>query len=169
MHGDSTAEHRQNPHVQSYLMATDQVPPDSPLITPLQLYPWLQCLQHMCLYNSHKPENPYWKLDLLHMMLALVAVAVLEMSLLQCMCMQEGLEVLQQDGLVFECYESLHDTVWNSELGSAVAIFKAGYTIDSLMLKYQGANWSNTNNWNCNAGCVSLTQMLCVSILTAFA
>lgn len=69
------------------------------------------------------------------------------------MYLQEGLRILQEDGLVFKCYESLHDTVWNSELGSSVAIFKAGYTIDSLMLKYQGADWTNLDNWNCNAGC----------------
>ncbi|KAL3163355.1 hypothetical protein ABBQ32_009744 [Trebouxia sp. C0010 RCD-2024] len=88
LHGDLTASRRQNPHVQSYMMATDQ----------------------------------------------------------------EGLKILQDDGLVFKCYESLHDTVWNSELGSSVAIFKAGYTIDSLMLKYRGADWSDTSNWNCNGG-----------------
>ena len=66
--------------------------------------------------------------------------------------LQEGLRVLQEDGLVFKCYETLHDTVWNSELGSSVAIFAAGYTIDSLMLKYQGMDWQNKANWDCNAG-----------------
>ena len=55
---------------------------------------------------------------------------------------------------MFKCYESLHDTVWNSELGSSLAIFKAGYTIDSLMLKYQGADWTSSDNWNCSAGWV---------------
>lgn len=64
---------------------------------------------------------------------------------------------------MFKCYESLHDTVWNSELGSSVAIFKAGYTIDSLMLKYQGADWTNLDNWNCNAGCAhKLSCLACV-------
>lgn len=53
---------------------------------------------------------------------------------------------------MFKCYETLHDTVWNSELGSSVAIFNAGYTIDSLLLKYQGADWRDKGNWNCNAG-----------------
>ena len=60
--------------------------------------------------------------------------------------------MLQDDGLVFQCYASLHDTVWNSELGSSVAIFNAGFTIDSLMLKYQGVDWLDTANWDCNAG-----------------
>ena len=53
---------------------------------------------------------------------------------------------------MFKCYETLHDTVWNSELGSSLAIFNAGYTIDSLLLKYQGADWLDKDNWNCNAG-----------------
>ena len=84
------------------------------------------------------------------------------------MCLQEGLNILQEDSLVFECYESLHDTVWNSELGSSVAIFKAGYTIDSLMLKYQGADWTNSDNWNCNAGYVYNLCLFC-SVLLCFA
>ena len=66
--------------------------------------------------------------------------------------LQEGLRVLQDDGSVFQCYESIQDTIWNSELGSSVAIFNAGFTIDSLMLKYQGVDWLDTANWNCNAG-----------------
>ena len=55
--------------------------------------------------------------------------------------------------MVFRCYKSHHD---NSELRASAAIFKAGYTIDSLMLKYQGADWSNARNWNCNAGYAAL-------------
>ena len=66
--------------------------------------------------------------------------------------LQEGLRVLKENGLVFKCYERLYDTVWNSELGSSAAIFNAGYTIDSLMLKYQGADWLNRANWKCNDG-----------------
>ena len=57
---------------------------------------------------------------------------------------------------MFKCYKSLHDTVWNSELGSSLAIFNAGYTIDSLMLKYQNVDWSNTKNWFCNARCMHI-------------
>jgi len=57
-----------------------------------------------------------------------------------------------EDKLVFKCYESLHDTIWNSELGASGAMFNAGYGIDSLMLKYQGIDWLDRDNWNCNAG-----------------
>ncbi len=51
-----------------------------------------------------------------------------------------------EDGLVFKCYESLYDTVSHSELGASAAILKAGYSIDSLMLKYKGVNWLDPNN-----------------------
>lgn len=37
-------------------------------------------------------------------------------------------------------------------MGSSAAILQAGYSIDSLMLRYQGVDWRDTNNWACNAG-----------------
>jgi hypothetical protein len=30
-------------------------------------------------------------------------------------------------------------------------ILKAGYTLDSLQLKYQGVNWTDPTNWRCNS------------------
>lgn len=29
-------------------------------------------------------------------------------------------------------------------------VLEAGYTLDTLQLKYQGVNWTDTANWNCN-------------------
>ena len=51
---------------------------------------------------------------------------------------------------VFECHADLRHAIYHAELGSARAIFQAGYTIDSLMLRYQGVNWRDTSTWNCN-------------------
>ena len=65
---------------------------------------------------------------------------------------QIGLEVLQRDGQVFACYENLHDTIYYAELGSSLAVLKAGYNIDSLMKRYQGVDWRDKSNWRCNAG-----------------
>ena len=73
---------------------------------------------------------------------------------------QVGLKVLLEDEKVFACYDSLHDTVFHAELGSSLAILRAGYTLDTLMLKYQGADWRDTANWACNGGCASLC-LLC--------
>ena len=64
--------------------------------------------------------------------------------------MQVGLGILQRDGNVFKCFGSVLDAVWHAELGSSAAIFDAGYTIDSLMLRYQGVDWTNSANHGCN-------------------
>lgn len=67
-------------------------------------------------------------------------------------CLQVGLKALQDDGRVFACYDNMADTIYNAEVGASRIIFEQGYTIDSLMLKYQDVDWTNTTNWNCNAG-----------------
>lgn len=65
---------------------------------------------------------------------------------------QVGLAILQQAGEVFACYADLHDTIFYAELGSSLAILEAGYNIDSLMMRYQGVDWRDKSNWQCNAG-----------------
>jgi hypothetical protein len=60
---------------------------------------------------------------------------------------------LTDDGRVFACYKDIHDTIWHAEVGSTKAILDAGYTIDTLMLRYQGVNWTDPANWQCNGGC----------------
>ena len=65
---------------------------------------------------------------------------------------QVGLRVLREDGRVLACYEAMSDTIFHAEVGSSAAIMDRGYTIDSLMLRYQGIDWRNQSNWNCTAG-----------------
>ena len=67
---------------------------------------------------------------------------------------QIGLGLLRQAGAVLQCYTDIHDAIWHAELGSSKAILDAGYSIDSLMLRYQGVDWRDTANWECNAGWV---------------
>lgn len=62
------------------------------------------------------------------------------------------MKILQQAGNVFSCYEDMWDTIYFSELGSSLAVLNAGYTIDSLMLRYKGIDWRNQTNWGCNNG-----------------
>jgi hypothetical protein len=45
------------------------------------------------------------------------------------------------------------NTIYYSELGSATAILRAGYNIDCLMAKYQGVDWRDRSNWECNLRC----------------
>ena len=75
-------------------------------------------------------------------------------SWLQLSWVQVGLQLLIDEGSVFECYDTLQDVVWFSEVGASRAILKAGYSIDCLMLKYVGVDWHNKSNWDCNAWCV---------------
>eukprot|EP01026_Neomeris_dumetosa_P033245 TRINITY_DN2648_c1_g2_i2.p1 TRINITY_DN2648_c1_g2~~TRINITY_DN2648_c1_g2_i2.p1 ORF type:complete len:379 (-),score=31.30 TRINITY_DN2648_c1_g2_i2:28-1068(-) len=85
--GDPSGEWRTNPHVQSYVMATDRI----------------------------------------------------------------GMDILIEDGRVLQSYESFWDTIYHSELGASLAIMRAGYNVDSFMMRYQQVNWVDKVNWACNA------------------
>ena len=63
-----------------------------------------------------------------------------------------ALELLQRNGSVFKCHASLQDTVFHAEVGASRVLLDAGYTIDSLMLRYQGVEWRDKANWGCNGG-----------------
>jgi len=66
--------------------------------------------------------------------------------------LQVGMKVLEEDGRVLACYENMSDTIFHAEVGASAAIMGQGYTIDSLMLRYQGIDWRNHSSWDCNAG-----------------
>ena len=68
-------------------------------------------------------------------------------------CDQVGMKVLLDKTSVFQCHKGRWDAIFFSELGSSWAILTAGYNLDSLMLRYQGVDWRNKDNWNCNARC----------------
>merc|ERR1711865_323224 len=61
-----------------------------------------------------------------------------------------GLEVLLDTGTVFQSHPDKLSAIINGEYGMNIAIFKAGYTIDSLLLAYQEMDWTNRSNWGCN-------------------
>lgn len=62
-----------------------------------------------------------------------------------------GLNAMWEEGSVFECYSNMWDVIYYAELGSTWAVLSAGYGIDSLMLRYQGIDWTNLDTWDCNA------------------
>ena len=45
---------------------------------------------------------------------------------------------------------SMWDTIYHSEVGASRAVLNAGYTLDSLMLRYKNVDWRNQSNWGCN-------------------
>lgn len=60
---------------------------------------------------------------------------------------REGMAVLRRSGTVFNCWGSLDEVIQHSEVGTSQVIFAAGWSIDSLMLRYQvsggaGAAWA---------------------------
>lgn len=63
---------------------------------------------------------------------------------------QVGLKVWEMDENVFKCWSSMWDVIWHGELGSSLAMLKAGYNLDSFMLRYQGIDWLDPANWGCN-------------------
>jgi len=63
---------------------------------------------------------------------------------------QVGLQVLLDRKTVFQSHPGKVSAILNGEYGMNIAIFKAGYTIDSLLLAYQGLDWTNRSNWGCN-------------------
>lgn len=65
------------------------------------------------------------------------------------------MDLLQRNGSVFACHASLQDTVFQAEVGASRILLDAGYNIGSLMLRYQGIDWRDKANWNCNGGCVA--------------
>ena len=52
-------------------------------------------------------------------------------------------------GKVFNCWGHIHETIIESEIGASKSIMDAGYTIDSLMLRYQVRGG---NRWCASAG-----------------
>lgn len=62
---------------------------------------------------------------------------------------QVGLGILRKEG-AFKCYATQAETVQHSEIGGSAAILRWGYSIDSLMLKYQGVDWRDAKNHKCN-------------------
>lgn len=65
---------------------------------------------------------------------------------------QEALQILKKDNTVLNCYNDRWDAVYFGELGSSLAVLKAGKNIDSLIPKYQGVDWRTQANWGCNGG-----------------
>ena len=61
-----------------------------------------------------------------------------------------------KDGNVFLCHNDRWNTIYFSEIGSSAAILASGYNIDCFMTRYQGVNWRDTGNWNCNQRWVAL-------------
>ena len=61
------------------------------------------------------------------------------------------MQILKDTELVFHCHTTWEDAVLHAELASSKAILDAGYNIGSLMIRYQGVDFRDQKNWECNA------------------
>jgi hypothetical protein len=61
----------------------------------------------------------------------------------------EGLRVLRK-AHVMRSMADKYDAIVNGEYGLTRAMFAAGYTIDTPLYRYQGVNWEDKANWDCN-------------------
>jgi len=58
-------------------------------------------------------------------------------------------KLISQKG-IFRCHKNKWDTKYHSDAGASLTIFQAGWTIDSLMSRYQGVDWRSSSSWQCN-------------------
>eukprot|EP00891_Asterochloris_glomerata_P006722 jgi/Astpho2/6722/Aster-06741 len=63
---------------------------------------------------------------------------------------QVGFGIMYRNGNVFKCHTDMWDTIFHAELGSSWTVLQAGYNIDSFMMRYQGIDWLDKRNWECN-------------------
>ena len=60
-----------------------------------------------------------------------------------------GLRVLRE-ARVMRSMADKFDAIVNGEYGLTRAMFAAGYTIDTPLYRYQGVDWEDEANWDCN-------------------
>lgn len=63
---------------------------------------------------------------------------------------QDGWAVLTADPNIFRCFENAWDARYYSDVGAGLAMLRAGYNLDSLLMRYQGVDWWGLNTWDCN-------------------
>lgn len=78
---------------------------------------------------------------------------MLDKPLLIALRLQAGLALLRRDPKVFACHTSPWDAMFHGELGASAAVLSAGFNLDSLMARYQGVDWRQQSNWECNGRC----------------
>jgi hypothetical protein len=49
-----------------------------------------------------------------------------------------------------KCHDDRPAAVFFGEIGASLAVLEAGYTIDSFQMRYQGVDWKDKTNWECN-------------------
>jgi hypothetical protein len=61
-----------------------------------------------------------------------------------------GLELLKKEETIFCIHENKYSAIVNGEYGLSNCIFKHGYSIDCMLMKYQGIDWTDSQHYNLN-------------------
>lgn len=62
----------------------------------------------------------------------------------------QGWGLLAAEHGVFRCHSSPWDTRYYSDAGASLAVLRSGGTIDCLLARYQGVDWTSPSSWQCN-------------------
>jgi hypothetical protein len=62
---------------------------------------------------------------------------------------QQGLSTLLKNGKIFTCHETQVNAIYNGEIPASRVLFDAGFSIDSLMKKYEGFDFRKDRNDDC--------------------
>lgn len=62
----------------------------------------------------------------------------------------KGLAKMLAQDEIFKCHKNTWDVRYHSDSGASLAILQSGWTIDTLMSRYQGVDWRSTTSWQCN-------------------
>jgi len=61
-----------------------------------------------------------------------------------------GLNLLQKEKTIFFNHKNKRSAILNGEYSLSKCIMRHGYSIDCILHRYQGIDWTDTNNWNMN-------------------
>jgi len=61
-----------------------------------------------------------------------------------------GWALLASQHGVFRCHTNSWEQRYYADVGASLAILKAGWTLDTLLTRYQGVDWTAASAWQCN-------------------
>ena len=62
----------------------------------------------------------------------------------------KGLSILFKEKTIFQIHQDKYSAIVHGEYGLSNCILKNGYSIDCMISKYQGIDWTDQKNWNMN-------------------
>ena len=61
-----------------------------------------------------------------------------------------GMELIDREKTIFKIHETFWSDIVYGEYGLSNCILRNGYSIDCMIKKYQGIDWTDKKNWNLN-------------------